>query len=82
MSANTKVRTTVTLDKDVAAAVAKFRRDKDLGLSEAVNDLIRAGLIAPKERKPFVQKTFDAGLKVDITHIGEALEQAEGPWYR
>lgn len=75
-----KVRTTVTLDRDVASALERFQSDRAVGLSEAVNDLIRAGLIAPRQRKPFVQKTHDFGeFKVDIANIGDALEELEGP---
>lgn len=40
------VRTTLTLDDDVAAALARRRAATGLGLREAVNDLLRAGLAA------------------------------------
>ncbi|MEA2130053.1 MAG: hypothetical protein QOJ85_2944, partial [Solirubrobacteraceae bacterium] len=38
------MRTTLTLADDVAAAVEKLRRERSIGLSEAVNELVRAGL--------------------------------------
>src|SRR4051794_32418857 len=41
-----RMRTTVTLADDVAAAVDRLRREEGLGLSEAVNKLARAGLTA------------------------------------
>lgn len=76
------MRTTVTLDKDVAAAVARIRREAGVGVSEAVNRLARAGLAAPLERKPFRQRSVRAGLLIDVSNIGEALELAEGPDHR
>ena len=69
------MRTTVNLDPDTAATVEALRRDKGLGLSEAVNELIRAGAVAKGAERPrFVQKTYDMGLKIDVTNIGEVLE--------
>lgn len=76
------MRTTVNLDDDVAAAVERARSERGTGLSETVNDLIRAGLVAKKPSKPFVQKGYPLGLKIDIRNIGEALELIEGPDYR
>jgi Arc/MetJ family transcription regulator len=74
------MRTTVTLDDDVAAAVAQRRRERDSGLSEAVNELIRAGLTAtPKRRKPFVQQTHAMGMKINVDNVWEVIEQIEGP---
>lgn len=53
------MRTTLSLDDDddVAAAVQRLREERHLGLSEAVNELIRAGLAAPPRRKAFRQRT-------------------------
>ncbi|MBI2169888.1 MAG: CopG family transcriptional regulator [Actinobacteria bacterium] len=77
------MRTTITFDDDVAAAVEKVRREEGKGLSEAVNDLVRRGLLSRRvPEKPFVQKTYPLGLKIDITCIGDALETLEGPEYR
>lgn len=74
------MRTTVTLADDVAAAVEKLRRERSIGLSEAVNDLVRAGLIeqdAP--HTPFRQKSHDLGHGVDYANVAETLETLEGP---
>ncbi len=73
------MRTTVTLAPDVAAAVEKLRRERGSGVSEAVNELIRAGMQAKPGRKPFRQRTFKSGLKIDVTNIAETLEILEGP---
>lgn len=76
------MRTTVTLDQDVAAAVEKLRRERSIGLSEAVNELVRAGLITPRQRRPFVQKSREMGQLLDVSNVAEVLETLEGPDYR
>jgi hypothetical protein len=73
------MRTTVTLSDDVAAGVEKLRRDRGLGLSEAVNDLVRAGLTAERPTRTFRQRTHDLGSGVDFSNIGEVLETLDGP---
>jgi metal-responsive CopG/Arc/MetJ family transcriptional regulator len=74
------VRTTVSLDDDVAAAVDRVRRERSVGLSEAVNDLIRAGLRArPEGPKRVRMRRHDLGLKVDVTNVAEAIEILDGP---
>lgn len=71
------MRTTVSLDDDVAAAVQRLRSEKNIGLSEAVNELVRAGLTVPTQRKRFVQRAFPMGARIDVTNIGDALELLE-----
>jgi Arc/MetJ family transcription regulator len=73
------MRTTVTLDDDVAAAVERLRRDRSIGLNEAVNELIRAGLTVKRPRKPFRQQSERIGFQVDVSNVAEALELLEGP---
>jgi DNA-binding HxlR family transcriptional regulator len=78
------VRTTVNLADDVIAELERLKHERSLGMSEALNELARAGMIRKKEpRKKFVQKTYAMGReKIDLTNIGKALEEAEGPEYR
>jgi Arc/MetJ family transcription regulator len=72
------MRTTVELDDDTAAAVTRLRRARGLGVSDAVNELIRAGLL-PRDPAPrFVQRTRRLGLRVDVSNVAEALEILEG----
>ena len=74
------MRTTVTLDDDVAAAIRELRRARSIGLSQAVNELIRSGLgIRRPKRARFRQQSRTLGLKIDVTDVADALEIAEGP---
>jgi hypothetical protein len=68
------MRTTFTLDDDVAAEVERVRREEGIGISEAVNRLIRQGLVRPKERTRFVPRSSNMGIKVDVSNIGEVLD--------
>ncbi len=74
------MRTTVTFDDDVAAAIRELRRARSIGLSQAVNELIRSGLgIRRPKRARFRQHTYPLGLLIDVTDVADALEIAEGP---
>ena len=75
------MRTTIDLENDVAAAIERLRKEGSIGLSEAVNRLVRAGLIAMRSASaPFEQRTQPMGLKIDVTNVAEALEALEGPY--
>ena len=76
------MRTTVTLDSDVAAAVENARRERGIGISQALNELARAGLARPASRAPFRQRTAALGLTVDVANVEEALDVLEGPGRR
>jgi hypothetical protein len=73
------MRTTIKLDPDVSAAVERLRRERGIGLSEAVNELIRAGFTIPRRRRAFRQRTARIGLRIDVTNVAEALEHLDGP---
>jgi Arc/MetJ family transcription regulator len=73
------MRTTITLDADVVRAVERLRRQRGLGLSEAVNELIRSGLRTRAPRSAFHQRTHSLGLRIDVRNVAEALEQLDGP---
>jgi hypothetical protein len=68
------MRTTFTLDDDVAAAVDKLRREEGIGISQAVNRLIRSGMVKPARRSRYRHRSVDLGIKVDVTDIGAVLE--------
>jgi Ribbon-helix-helix protein, copG family len=71
------MRTTVTLDDDVAAAVRQLREERNIGPSEALNELARAGLRRRQQRQVFRQDSFDLGLRIDVSNVAEALELLE-----
>jgi Arc/MetJ family transcription regulator len=73
------MRTTVNLDDDVTAAVERVRRERSVGMSDAVNELIRAGLAKSPDRKRFDQRTQPLGLQVDVRNVAEAIELLDGP---
>ena len=72
------MRTTISLDPDVVAAAEAMRRERDIGLSDAVNELVRAGLRAPQQRSTFQQRTADIGLRIDVSNVAEALDALDG----
>jgi hypothetical protein len=73
------MRTTVTFDDDVAAAIERLRRERSVGLSELVNELVRRGLAAGAQPpRPFRQRTAPLGLRIDVTDVAEALDLLEG----
>lgn len=74
------MRTTVNLADDVSAAVEKIRRERSVGISAIVNELVRAGLASEeKPRKQFRQQSRDLGEGIDFDNVGEALETLDGP---
>lgn len=72
------MRTTVTLEDDVAAAVARLQSERGLGMSAAINHLVRTGLIAKEPPVPFRQRTSDMGARIDVTNVAEVLDLLEG----
>jgi Arc/MetJ family transcription regulator len=68
------MRTTLKLDDDVVAEVERLRREEDLGLSEAVNVLIRRGMGRPRRRTKYEHRSADVGLRIDVTDIGAVLD--------
>lgn len=78
------MRTTVTLDDDVACAVERLRREEGLGTSEAVNTLARRGLsLNEQPQPPFVQRVSSMGRpRVPLDDVGAALEILEGEAHR
>lgn len=64
----------MTLDDDVAAAVARLQRERGVGVSAAVNQLVRTGLIAREPSPPFRQRTSDMGARIDVTNVAEVLD--------
>ena len=68
------MRTTLTLADDVTAAVERLRRERSISMSEAVNELLRAGLTTQnRPTPPFRQKAHDLGRSIDFDNVADAL---------
>jgi hypothetical protein len=81
------MRTTLTIDDDVAAELERLRRARDVKFKQLINEALRRGLrdmTAPKPRKPFRTKSFDCGrLLVDnVDNVWEVLDRIEGEKFR
>jgi len=78
------MRTTLTLDDDVAALLRRIRRREDRSLKDVVNDALRRGLQEldrpPKVRKRSYTQPHNCGrcLIGSIDNIAEVLAVAEG----
>ena len=53
------MRTTLTLDDDVAAALARRRAERGTGLRHEVNELLRAGLAATSQSQAATATAYD-----------------------
>jgi len=79
------VRTTLTLDDDVAARLRAEARRTGRPLKQVVNECLRRGLLRPRRaagRAPFRVVARDLGaLKpgLSLDNIAELLEVVEGP---
>jgi Arc/MetJ family transcription regulator len=71
------MRTTVNLDDDVADAVIKLRRERGIGVSEAVNELVRAAMREERVRYDYRHPVRDMGASVDISNIGAVLDRLD-----
>jgi len=71
-----RMRTTVTLDPDVAAKVKALARDRGISFKQALNQAVRAGLSAGRgPGRPFRQLTQRMGLRPGIS-LDKALQLA------
>lgn len=82
------MRTTLSLDDDVAALLERTRKARKAGLKQVVNEALRCGLrqmAAPPERhKAYRTRTVSLGrcLVGDLNDISEAIAIAEGERFR
>jgi len=82
------MRTTLTIDEDVAVQLERLRRSRDVSLKDLVNEALRRGLrdmgTQPKKRKPFRTKAIDVGrpLLDNVDNVAEVLAIIEGDAYK
>ncbi len=79
------MRTTLTIDKDVAIALERVRDRESLTLKAAVNEALRRGIRnmdAEREgpaTEPYRIKPWNSGgMRVPVNSVAEALNWAEG----
>jgi hypothetical protein len=81
------VRTTLTIDDDVATLLEKEMRRTGKPLKQTVNQLLRIGLVQaamPVKPRPFRVKPRKIGLPAEWTSgsVAELIEILEGPMHR
>jgi len=82
------MRTTLTLDDDVAAAIERLRRARNANLKDIVNEALRKGLgdstARPEQREPYQTQVVELGrvLMPSIDNISESLANAEGEAFK
>jgi hypothetical protein len=82
------MRTTLTIDEDVAAALEQIRKTRKLSFKALVNDALRQGLKEmsrpPRKVKSYKTKSVSLGscLVGSLDDISEALAIAEGEDFR
>jgi len=76
------MRTTLTIDDDVAVQLKRLRRTRDVNLKELVNEALRRGLremsAAPQKRTTVRTQAFPMGKPlINIDNVAEALAHLE-----
>ncbi|MBA3365261.1 MAG: ribbon-helix-helix protein, CopG family [Actinobacteria bacterium] len=78
------MRTTVTLDPELAAKLRSLARERDVSFKEALNSALRRGLAsgAPASKRPYRLASRRLGLRpgIDLEHalrLAGELEDAE-----
>ena len=78
------MRTTLTLDDDVAAAIERLRKSRELSLKDVVNEALRQGLEQmtrkPRRREQFRTDSVDLGpCRIgSLDNVADALAIVEG----
>jgi hypothetical protein len=76
------MRTTVTLDDDLAELLRQRARERDIPFKRVLNEAIRAGLEGKERSKPYRMRPRDLGVRpgVDVSQaltLAAELEDAE-----
>jgi predicted CopG family antitoxin len=69
------MRTTVTLDEDVARELERLQRERDISFKEAINSTLREGLGRKPRRRAYRIKARALGLRSGID-LDKALQLA------
>lgn len=73
------MRTTVTLEPDIAARLRERAQQQGLSFKDVLNRTLRAGLEGEIDREPFVQDTASLGLRpgFDLDRAGRLADDLE-----
>jgi Arc/MetJ family transcription regulator len=76
------MRTTLSIDDDLAEAIERLRGEQNLSLREAVNRLLRAGLETartPVDARPYDGPAFDSQLMpgIDSMRMNQLADELE-----
>ena len=79
------MRTTLTIDDDVAAILERMRKTRNASLKDLINEALRRGIkdmnARPKPREPFRTRAVDVGeVLVPVDNISEALRFHSRCW--
>ncbi len=69
------MRTTVTIDDDVAQQIRQRMSERGVGFKHIVNELLRRGLRSNGEPEPYDTPTFAMGARPDVD-LSKALSLA------
>ncbi len=82
------MRTTLTIDDDVAARLERLRRSRDTSLKDLVNEALRRGLremgVRPEKRAPFRTQPIE-GIKPlfdNFDNVADVIAYAEGEAFK
>ncbi len=77
------MRTTLTIDDDLAVQIDRLRRDHDASLRDVINEALRRGLremtTRRKRRKPFHTEAIRGVVPLmPLDNVAEVIAMAEG----
>jgi hypothetical protein len=81
------MRTTLTIDDDVAASLERLHKARAGSLKDLINEALRRGIKdmsgRPKPREPFRTRAVEVGeVLIPLDDISEALAIAEGESFK
>lgn len=81
------MRTTLTIEDDIAVQLERLRRRGDASLKDVINEALRRGLrnmdARPRKNKPFKTRAFDLGEPlINLDNVAEALAYLEGEGFK
>ena len=82
------MRTTLTIDEDVASLLARLQKEREASFKDLVNEALRVGLrqleSPPARRRAHATKSSSLGgcLLPSIDDVSESLAIAEGEGFR